>query len=101
MALCVSVAGALAGYLLFDKTAHLFCVRPTFERLAADHSNEELLFLVTILREKDVTGLNTAINRTRDFAQSPIFTHKLVVCMRFVRLSVILHQQSRLSSGAQ
>ena len=34
------------------------------ERLADDHSNEELIFLVTTLREKDVMGLNRAINRT-------------------------------------
>ena len=83
----MSVAGARAGYLLFDITAHLFMSgRPL--RIGAEHySNEELIFLVTILHEKDVTGLNRAINRASEFALSLTFTHQaFVLCITLLGL---------------
>ena len=69
-------------------------------RCGADRSNEELIFLAAIIREKDVTGLNQAINRTSVFrSESDLYPQAGVLCLCVVRLSVILHQQSGLNQG--
>ena len=54
----VSVAGERAGYLLFDTRSFFLGEAGLWYMSAADRSNEERIFLVTILRKNCVTGLN-------------------------------------------
>ena len=64
----------------------------------------DLCASITIFCSEDTVEKTLGLirmNTARAVARSPTFTHKLVLGMRVVRLSVILHQQSRLSSGTQ
>ena len=59
----VSVAGARAGYLLFDTRSFFLCDADLSEVSRRHVRKTSVFFLVTIFPKKDVTGLNRIIKR--------------------------------------
>ena len=64
----MSVAGARAGYLLFD-TRSFFYVTPTFQRLAADRSNEERILSCNDTSQEGRYGFESS-NKQDDLVSS-------------------------------
>ena len=99
---CVSRRGTCGVTIIACWEHHFFLANR--ERFGARFDLLRPLFL-----DNDITSEDTVertlrlirINSARAVARSLTFNHKLMMRMRVVRLSVILQQQSRLSSGTQ